>query len=97
MNKVFPGRTFVELTLDNPIFHTFYDIPTLDIDPPYPQRGLPKFYGYFDEHGRLSMILNHNNDLGDFFEWIDETRYPLPASTAGLRFGINYFMYALTH
>jgi len=97
MNRVFPGRPFVELTLDNPIFHTFYDIPTLDIDPPYPQRGTPKFYGYFDDHGRLSMILDHNNDLGDFFEWIDETRYPLPASTAGLRFGLNYFMYALTH
>ena len=97
MRKVFPDRNFVELTLDHPIFHTFYDIPTLNIEPPYPQRGIPKFYGYFDDHGRLTMILDHNNDLGDFFEWIDEPRYSLQGSIAGLRFGLNYFMYALTH
>ncbi|MBI2818173.1 MAG: DUF4159 domain-containing protein [Acidobacteria bacterium] len=97
MKMVFPDRTFVELTLDHPIFHTLYDIKTLNIEPPYPQRGDPKFYGYLDEHGRVSIILNHNNDIGDFWEWIDEPRYPLPPSTEGLRLGLDYILYSLTH
>jgi hypothetical protein len=97
MKKVFPDRQFVPLTVDNPIFHTFYDIKTLEMDPPYPQRGAPKFYGYYDEHGRLSMILDHNNDIGDFWEWIDEPQYALAPSVAGLQLGINYILYSLTH
>ena len=97
MKMVFPNRSFVELTIDHPLFHTFYEIPTLDTQPPYPQRGDPQFYGYLDDHGRLSMILNHNNDLGDFWEWIDQPMYPLAPSTEGLRFGVNYFLYSLTH
>ena len=97
MWKVFPDRAFKRLTVDHPIFHTFYDIQTLEMDPPYRQRGQPAFYGYYDEHGRLCMVLDHNNDLGDFWEWIDEPRYDLAASIAGLRIGVDYFMYALTH
>ncbi len=97
MKLVWPDRSYVELTLDNPIFHTLYDIKTLDIAAPYPQQGLPKFYGYLDDHGRVSIVLNANNDLGDFWEWVDEPRYPLPPSTEGLRFGLDYILYSLTH
>ena len=97
MKAVFPDRGFVPMTLDHPIFHTLYDIKTLEVDPPYPQRGLPKFYGYLDDHGRVSMMLDYNNDMGDFWEWIDEPMYPLAPSTEGLRFGLNYILYSLTH
>ena len=97
MRLAFPNRSFVELTVDHPAFHTFYDVKTLDVAPPYPQAGPPKFYGYFDERGRLCMILDYNNDMGDFWEWIDQPMYPLEPSTEGLRFGINYLLYSLTH
>jgi len=97
MKKVFPDRPFVELTIDHPAFHTFYEIPTLDITPPYPQQGPTRFLGYYDDHGRLCMILNPNNDLGDYWEWIDQPEYPLPPSTEALRFGVNYLIYSLTH
>ena len=97
MKRVFPNRDFVEMTLDHPLFHTFYEIPTLDVQPPYDEPAPPKFYGYFDERGRLCMIINHNNDLGDFWEWIDQPIYPLEPSTEALRFGINYIIFSLTH
>lgn len=97
MRRLFPDRSFVELTLDHPIFHTFYEIPTLDVEPPYQVGAPPKFYGYFDEKGRLVMIINHNNDIGDFWEWIDRPMYPLQPSTEALRFGVNYFIYSMTH
>ncbi|MBI3895620.1 MAG: DUF4159 domain-containing protein [Acidobacteria bacterium] len=97
MKRVFPNRDFVEMTLDHPLYHTFYEIPTLEVEPPYQVPAPPKFYGYFDDHGRLCMIINHNNDIGDFWEWIDQPMYPLEPSTEALRFGINYFIYAFTH
>jgi len=97
MRRVFPNRAFVEMTLDHPIFHSFYEIPTLDVTPAYGADSPPKFYGYYDERGRLLMIINHNNDVGDFWEWIDQPRFPLQPSTEALRFGINYFVYSLTH
>ncbi|MBI4463110.1 MAG: DUF4159 domain-containing protein [Acidobacteria bacterium] len=97
MKRVFPNRNFVEMTLDHPVFHTFYEIPTLEVEPPYQTSAPPKFYGYFDEKGRLYMIINHNNDIGDFWEWIDQPMYPLEPSTEALRFGINYLIYSLTH
>jgi len=97
MKMVFPDRNFVELTVDHPLYHTFYEVPTLDVQPPYQEPEKVKFYGYFDERGRLCMIINHNTDIGDFWEWIDQPMYPLEPSTEALRFGINYFMYSLTH
>ena len=97
MRRLFPERNFVELTVDHPIYHTFYDIPTLDVEPPYDVGAPPKFYGYFDDKGRLCMIINHNNDIGDFWEWIDRPMYPLKPSTEALRFGINYIIYSMTH
>ena len=99
MKRLFPDRDFPKLQLEHPIFHTFYEIPTLDIEPPYLayDGGRPTFYGYYDDGGRLLMIINHNNDVGDFWEWIDQPRYPLQPSTEALRFGINNFLFALTH
>jgi Domain of unknown function (DUF4159) len=97
MNKVFPGRSFVKLTIDHPIFKTFYTMPTLQTKPPYPQRGDPDYYALYDDNGRMCFILDHNNDLGDFWEWIDQPEYDLAASIEGLRFGLDYFLYALTH
>ena len=97
MRNVFPDRTLVELTVDHPIYHTFYEIPTLEVAAPYAHEGPPRFYGYYDERGRLYMIVNHNTDIGDFWEWIDQPMYPLEPSTEALRFGINYFLYAMTH
>lgn len=97
MQKVFPGRPFTPLTIQHPVFHTYYDIPTLDIEPPYAQLGRPRFLGYYDERGRLLMVLNVNNDFGDYWEWIDQPEYPLQPSTEALRLGIDYLIFSLTH
>ena len=97
MRRLFPDRSFVELTVDHPIFHTFYEIPTLNTEAPFDYGAPPRFYGYYDEKGRLLMIINHNNDIGDFWEWIDRPMYPLAPSTEALRFGVNYFIYSMTH
>lgn len=97
MRQVFPNRDFVDMKIEHQLFQTFYELPTLNVIPPYEVAEPPKFYGYYDDSGRLCMIINLNHDLGDFWEWIDQPMYPLAPSTEALRFGINYFLYSMTH
>lgn len=97
MREVFPDRTLEVLEADHPIFHCFYDIDSLDMVPPYGVPGKPTFYGMADETGRLQVIANFNNDIGDYWEWSDQTFVPIQLSNEAYRFGINYVVYALTH
>ena len=43
------------------------------------------------------MVLNNNNDISEFWEWLDEGRRSMHDASTSLEFGINYLMYAMTH
>ncbi len=97
MNKVFPDRTMERLTIEHPVFNCFYNIESLDMVTPYPVPGVPEFYGMSDDKGRLQVVANFNNDIGDYWEWSDQSLVPLQLSNEAYKFGINYIVYALTH
>ena len=97
MRKVYPERGFEEMKVEHPIFHNAYDIDTRNVIPPMQYGDRPRFYGYFDESDRLTMIINHNNDIGDFWEWLDQPLYPLEGTIEGVRLGINYLLFSMTH
>jgi len=97
MKQVMPERNFVELAVEHPIFQCFYQIETLDMVPPYQVWGKPTFYGLADETGRLQVIVNFNNDIGDFWEWSDQSWMPINLSNEAYKFGVNYIIYALSH
>ena len=97
MKKVFPDRTLDKLTIDHPVFNCFYNIETLEMTTPYPVPGVPEFYGMSDDKGRLQVVANFNNDIGDYWEWSDQSLVPIQLSNEAYKFGINYIVYALTH
>lgn len=97
MREVFPDREMEVLTIEHPIFHCFYDLQSLDMVSPYEVPGKPTFYGMSDERGRLQVIANFNNDIGDYWEWSDQSLTPIQLSNEAYKFGINYIVYALTH
>lgn len=97
MKQVSPGQSFRELSAEHPVFHCFYDIDPERILPPYAVPGLPKFYGLFDAQGRLQAVANFNNDIGDYWEWSEESIIPIDLSNEAYKFGINYVIFALTH
>ena len=73
--------SYVIVQLEDPIFHCFFDIQTLDMVPPYSVRGgQPEFLALRDERGRILAVANFNNDIGDFWEWSDEGFYPIDLS-----------------
>ena len=97
IKRVFPNRELRVLTDVHPMLNTFYKIDSLYIESPYSVGGPAVFYGIDDEYGNLAVIVCYNNDVGDFWEHIDEPRYALRPSAEALRLGINIVVYAMTH
>ena len=58
---------------------------------------VPHWRGIYDDRGRLMVAINHNMDLGDSWEHADDPHYPQKFSALGLRIGVNYVVYGLTH
>jgi len=101
MRKVIPGREMSRLDISHPIFSSFYDIKSIEMEPPYYDGrflgGKPEFWGLSDADGRLVMIANQNNDLGEFLEGMDHGERPLKYSALAVRLVVNYLVYAMTH
>ena len=97
MKRAFPERDLFRLTPDHEVFHTFFDIEDLTIWEPYVSGADPIFYGFLNSHGELAMVVCFNNDFANFWDWIDERRYPLKPSSDAFRMGINFVIYTMTH
>ena len=44
-----------------------------------------------------SLAMSFNSDIGDSWEWADEPQYPEKYSALGIRIGVNYVIYSMTH
>jgi hypothetical protein len=105
MKTVFPERSIVDIPDSDPIFHTVFDlderyqIPGAEhLRTGYKGDGrVPRWEGIYDDKGRIMVAISLNSDIGDSWEWSDSTRYPLKFSDLGLRIGVNYVVYAMTH
>ena len=99
MRKVLPNARIVRLESSHPIFDSFFHITSLDYRHPY--FGNPsEFHGIFEDNDpskRLMVIVNYNNDIGDYWEWSDAGVMPIELSNEAYKLGVNYLMYALTH
>ncbi len=103
MRKVLPDARIERLTTSHPVFDTFFSIKTLDV--PYPGRlgesGLMgEFYGIHqgnDPADRLLVVINYNMDIGDYMEHSGRGFYAVDPTNEAFKFGVNYFIYGLTH
>jgi hypothetical protein len=107
MHRVFPDRQIVDLANTDDIFHVVYDLNDryqvpgaqfLRSGRTYEQDGYAATWrGIYDDHGRLMVAICHNMDLGDSWEHADNPEYPQQYSALGIRIGVNYVTYAMTH
>jgi hypothetical protein len=58
---------------------------------------VPHWRGVYDDRGRLMVAICHNMDLGDSWEKADNPAYPEKFSALGIRIGMNYIVYSMTH
>lgn len=107
MRLVFPDRPIVEIDNADSIFHTVYDLDdryqvpgewALRRGTTYRNDGaVPHWRGIYDDQGRLMVAMSFNSDVGDSWEWADDPEYPEKYSALGIRLGVNYVIYSLTH
>ena len=99
MRRVIPGVELVRMTVDHPIFHSFFEVETLELQHPNYRGYTAQFYGVFegnDPDGRLLAIVNYNTDIGDYFEYSETGFVPLDITNEAYKLGVNYWVYALT-
>lgn len=100
MRRVLPDLYWVKLDTSDAIFHSFFDIDTLDYWHPY-YRGLhAEWYGLFEDNDRtqrLVAVADYNNDIGEYWEWSGEGFFPIDLSNEAYKFGVNYIVYGMTH
>lgn len=99
MRRVLPDVRIDEIGLSHPIFHSFFDMATLEFRQYY-DRDRPTFMGAFqgnDAAKRLLFIANYNNDVGEYWEYSDTGWTPIDLSNEAYKLGVNYVIYALTH
>ena len=107
MRKIFPDRPIVDISREDEVFHTIFDVDPQEQIPgaqvlytgrTYEKDGLkPHWRGVYDNDGRLMVIVNFNMDLGDAWEHADWPEYAERYTGMAYRLGINYIVYSMTH
>jgi hypothetical protein len=111
IRRVLPEASPVELDPSHPLFHCFYDIDKVvqvtndsiakcaDCDQweNGPSGKIPKVFAILDPHGRISVLMAWNEDLGDGLEWADDPEYPANYSSYAFKFVTNVIVYSMTH
>jgi hypothetical protein len=108
MKLVFPERESGEIDDADPVFHAVYDLnDRIQVLGQWGLRGGGMSYrvqgthaewkGIYDDKKRLVVVMDFNSDVGDSWEWADDPRYPEAFSALGMRIGVNYVVYSMTH
>ena len=101
MKMVLPEGRLIPLDVTHPIFNSFFHIQTLDgMTHPDNASAKAEYLGIFEDNDptkRLMVIVNYNNDIGDYMEWSGGGYYPVNMSNDAYKFATNYVIYALTH
>ncbi len=107
MKRVFPDRAIVDLPNDAAIFHTVYDLDdryqvasqgSVNRASLTNARHVPTSWrGIYDDKGRIMVAITYQSDVGDSWEWADAPTYPAEYAALGIRIGVNYIIYAMSH
>lgn len=107
--RILPGAKIVDLSVDHPMFSTLYRITTL---PQIPSLGswvrnhanseigpsTVHYYGVFDDHDRLAVLVSMNSDVSDSWEREgDNEAYFETYSAKGYALGVNVAVWVMTH
>lgn len=107
IKKVLPEYEPETLQPDHPIFHCYFDIDRLIQVPglqylytgrTWEKGGFEAHYmGIHNDQGRLMVMINHNVDFGDAWEWAEVEEYPREYAHLAFQMGVNFIIYSMTH
>jgi hypothetical protein len=100
MLRVLPKAKFVRLDVTEPIFQSFFALTTLEMSYPHDPNLKAEFLGIYEDNDpkkRLLVIINYNNDIGDYMEWSGAGWWPVNITNDAYKLAVNYLVYGLTH
>ncbi len=101
MRRVLPGAQIFPMEVTHPVFDSFFHIATLEgMTHPDGAQYKAQYLGIYEDNDpsrRLQVIINYNNDIGDYMEWSGEGWYPVNLSNDAYKLATNYVVYGLTH
>jgi hypothetical protein len=105
MKMVFPDRPIVDIPNNDEIFHTLFDLDNRyritgaeHLDTGYKKDGkVARWEAIYDDKGRVMVAITFQSDVGDSWEWADAPTYPAESAALGIRIGIDYIIYSMTH
>jgi hypothetical protein len=102
MRRVLPDARIFDITGDNRIFHSFFEIPD-KLLADFPQAynyGRPVFRGIYEDNDpskRLMVMINYNTDVSQYWEWSGRGLRPFDDTNEAYKLAVNYLIYGLTH
>jgi hypothetical protein len=99
MLRVLPEARFADLDISHPIFHSFFEIKTLNV-PQYYDPPPAIFRAIFEDNDpnkRIMVMINYNTDISEYWEWSDTGFKPIDESNEAYKLGVNYIIYGMTH
>ena len=100
MRRVLPHARIDRLQVSHPVFHTFFSLDSLEMKYPHNPTLSAEFLGIHEDNDprkRLMVIINYNNDIGDYMEHSGQGWWPVNTSNDAYKLAINYIVYGLTH
>ncbi len=101
MRRVLPNAHIFPMQVTHPVFDSFFHISTLEgMSHPDNASYRAQYLGIYEDNDpthRLQVIINYNNDIGDYMEWSGEGWYPVNLSNDAYKLATNYVVYGLTH
>ena len=101
MERVLPDLIRQEIPPEHPVWSIYFDIDPVEAPSLVGGGWEPRnkysdtYIAYFDKTGRIVAIACYNQDIGDGWEWPQQSLGD--ASTISFQMGINFLIYALTH
>jgi hypothetical protein len=101
ISRVFPEGKWMRLDAKNPLFHSFFEIDDIsNIPTAYNLGSGPQFWALYEDNDptkRIMVIANYMNDISEFWEWSDKGQYLMSDTNEAYKFGVNEFLYGITH
>ena len=94
-----PDARIVKLEVSHPVFDSFFRIPSLSMTYPNNPSLQAEFFGIFENNdpaGRLMVVINYNNDIGDYMEWSGSGWLPVNLTNDAYKLAVNYLVYGMT-
>lgn len=104
MAAAIPNAKWVQLTGNEQIFHSFFDID-MKSAVVWPSRSAygnqpPTYWTVYQDNDpkkRMMVLANVDNDIGESWQWSASGFVPIAQANEIYKLGINYVIYALTH